>query len=282
MPGQPLRADQTREALIALAQEAGFDADLEAAQFKMGWENVVLDTPDGWILRFPRDEDTILFDRELRLLELLHDRLPAPIPNIIQVSRPTGGGSPFAAYRRMDGVHLDSARFEAAEPRVRDRIAADLGRFLAAMHEALTETELAGIDLPVLDADFATVVEDDLPPGLRARYRELRAEYAERLSAARHSPVLLHNDFHLGNLVLDAELGRLAGVWDFSCVSLGDPSLDFRYLMGDSTELAARIASAYAARTGREIDLGLAAAAIALEEVSDALEEGRDPAPHLS
>jgi aminoglycoside phosphotransferase (APT) family kinase protein len=92
--------------------------------------------------------------------------------------------------------------------------------------------------------------------------------------------VLLHSDFHLGNLVMTAPLGRLAGVWDFSCVATGHPSLDFRYLTSHR-ELAARVASAYAARTGREIDLGLAAAALTLEDVSDALEEGRDPAPYL-
>lgn len=65
-------------------------------------------------------------------------------------------------------------------------------------------------------------------------------------------------------------------------MSTGDPSFDFRYLLGDSRELAARTASAYAARTGREIDLGLAAAAQVMEAVCDALEEGRDPAPYLT
>lgn len=65
-------------------------------------------------------------------------------------------------------------------------------------------------------------------------------------------------------------------------MSTRDPSFDFRYLLGDSRELAARTASAYAARTGREIDLGLAAAAQVMEAVCDALEEGRDPAPYLT
>ena len=68
-------------------------------------------------------------------------------------------------------------------------------------------------------------------------------------------------------------------MWDCSCVATGDPSLDFRYLIGDSPDLAQRVASAYAARTGVEIDLGLALLTRQLEDVGDALEEGRDPGP---
>jgi aminoglycoside phosphotransferase (APT) family kinase protein len=263
--------------LIALARAEGFEAELETAEFKLGWENVVLDTVDGWILRFPRDEDATGFERELLLLDRLHDRLPAPIPKIIHVSRT----APYAAYRRLNGVHLDAARFEAAEPRVKDRIAGDLGRFLAVMHQALTPDEITTIGVPLREAGGSASVEAALPAEVRAVYRNLSEEFDRRLAAGSGAAVLLHDDFHLGNLVLDADLGRLAGVWDFSCVSVGDPSLDFRYLVGDSAELAARIASAYAARTGREIDLGLAAMALTLEDVSDALEEHRDPAPYL-
>jgi len=281
MPGAPLRPEHHREELIKVARAEGLESelgtDLDTAEFKLGWENVVLDTADGWIIRFPRD-DEVGFERELRLLERLHDRLPVPIPKIIR----TGRQARFAVYRRLDGSALDLKAFEAADPMTRDRVAASFGRFLAFMHDALSVDEIAELAVPPIDRGGPDTTAERLPPGLRSRYHQIRQELGERLAARPDRTVLLHDDFHLGNLVVDAPLGTLSGVWDFSCVCIGDPSFEFRYLVGESRELAARIASAYAARTGREIDLGLAASALVLEEVSDALEEGRDPAPYLA
>ena len=281
MPGAPLRPEHRRDELIKVARADGLEADLlidlDRSEFKVGWENVVLDTADGWIVRFPRDQE-FAFEREIQLLDRLHDRLPAPIPKVVH----TGRRAKFAVYRRLDGVGLDPRAFEAADPMTRDRVAAPFGRFLAAMHEALSDEEITELGVPAVGRAGDDATAGRLPATLRPRYQAVRDELADRLAARPARPVLLHNDFHLGNLVMDAALGRLAGVWDFSCVETGDPSIEFRYLVGDSREFAARIASAYAARTGREIDLGVAAAALVLEEVSDALEEGRDPAPFLA
>lgn len=280
MPGAPLRPEQNRDELIKLARADGLASDLgidlDSAEFKVGWESVVLDTSDGWIIRFPRDEG-VAFERELALLDRLHDRLPTPIPKIIRVGR----RAKFAVYRRLDGSELDLQAFAAADSMTKDRVAASFGRFLAAMHGALDPAEINELGVPSIERDGDDSTAEQLPVALRSRYEAVRDQLRTRLATRSASPVLLHDDFHLGNLVVDAPLGGLSGVWDFSCVSTGDPSYEFRYLLGDSREFAARVASAYAARTGREIDLGIAAAAQVLEEVSDALEEGRDPAPYL-
>lgn len=263
--------------MITAIKAEGLDVDLEGAAVRSGWENVVLDTRDGWILRFPRDE-RIPFRRELALLDCLHDHLPAPIPRIVR----TGIKTRFAAYRRIDGATLEPAAFAAAEPIVRDRVAAGLARFLAAMHATIDLPAVQELRVPSFDAEGLFPLDRKrLAAELWPRYRATREDLVARLAASPHLPVLLHNDFHIGNLVLDGPVGRLAGVWDFSCVAIGNPSLDFRYLVEDP-ELGARIASAYAARTGLEIDLGLAADALRLEQVSDALEEHRDPAPYLA
>lgn len=281
MPGAPLRPEHHRDELIKVARTDGLEADLridlDTAEFKVGWENVVLDTSDGWIVRFPRDDD-VGFDRELVLLEQLHDRLPTPIPKIIRIGRQTR----FAVYRRLDGYQLDLTAFEAADPMTRDRVAASFGRFLAAMHSALDPDEISEIGVPPIERDGEDATARQLPAALRSRYESVRDQLHAGLATRPARPVLLHNDFHLGNLVVDGSLGQLCGVWDFSCVCTGDPSYEFRYLLGDSREFAARVASAYAARTGREVDLGIAAAAQVLEAVSDALEEGRDPSPYLT
>lgn len=277
MPGDPLRPDQERDALIAAARAEDLDVDLSAAVFQVGWENVVLNTSDGWILRFPR-EGGREYRRELAVLETLHGRLPAPIPQV----RFTGRLREFAGYRRLDGVHLDVGQYERAATAERDRVAASMARFLAAMHDAFSAAEIADLEIPgFADEEFYPSAEPALARELQPRLDALKEQERALHASGSNGAVLLHNDFHVGNMVLDAPLGDLAGVWDFSCVATGDPSLEFRYLVGDSTDLAQRVASFYAARTGREIDLGLAAVALRLEEVSDAITEGRDPAPYL-
>lgn len=280
MPGPALRTDQQRAALIA-AVEAEDDLGLELtttdAEYLAGWENAVLSTVDGWILRFPRGTHQE-YAREVAVLRRLAGRLPAAIPNIVA----TGKHRDFAVYRRLDGASLDLAAYHRAEIETRNRVATPIARFLAAMHDALTLDEIAELAVPTFGAGGQPLV---LPAELNADHGGRLAEMQDqqrRLSQRSHDTVLLHDDLHPGNFVLDAPLGRLSGVWDFSCVSIGDPSQDFRYLVGDSMDLAERVASAYAARTGREIDLGLALVSARLEDISDALEEGRDPTPYLT
>ncbi|QDP95543.1 hypothetical protein FOE78_06145 [Microlunatus elymi] len=73
----PLLIKQDRESMIVAVRAEGLEVDLEGVEVRSGWENVVLDTRDGWILRFPRDEQ-VPYQRELALLDRLHDHLPAP------------------------------------------------------------------------------------------------------------------------------------------------------------------------------------------------------------
>lgn len=279
MPGPPLCDDQQYEALLAAvrAEDLPITVDLDAAVYRVGWEGVVLDTADGWIIRFPRGTREE-YRRELAVLDRLNGRLPVPTPVVVA----TGSRRDFAVYRRLDGATLDPERYAAAGRAEQDHVAASLARFLAAMHHALSAEEIAELGIP----RWGSGGERREPPAdwsepLRRRWDGLQREFAARRAAGAHRAVLLHDDFHPGNFVLDRPLGRLGGVWDFSCVSVGDPSLEFRYLVGDSMMLAQQVASFYAARTGFEIDLGLAALALQIEDVCDAIEEGRDPVPAL-
>ena len=272
-----MRDDQQRSALIAAveADDLGFEVDTAEAEFLVGWENVVLSTRDGWIVRFPRGEHH-QYLRELRVLARLQGRLPADIPQVVA----TGRRRDFAVYRRLEGSEFDLDSYNAATTQVRNRLATSLGRFLARMHGALDPDAIVDLGIPEFGAEDDPTPTDRLSRQQAQRVAELQRRCAE-YSARSSIRVLLHNDFHPGNLVLDRPLGVLSGVWDFSCVSIGDPSLDFRYLVGDSLDLAQRVASAYAASTGREIDLGLARLSRQLEDIGDALEEGRDPGPYL-
>jgi Phosphotransferase enzyme family len=107
--------------LLAAVASEGWPVDLSGAVLRSdGWENAVIETADGWILRFPRVAD-LPFEREVAILDRLAGRLPVPIPAIAF----TGTRTRFAAYRKLTGTAFDreaylavpAARRAPADPR---------------------------------------------------------------------------------------------------------------------------------------------------------------------
>lgn len=240
--------------------------DLVGAVRHSGWENVVLETRDGWILRFPREH--VDFDRELAILGRLADRLPVPIPRVEW----TGRKRTFAAYRKLVGSQFDPTAYAEALPSQRDALAASLAEFLVAMHCALSPAEVRELGIPGGDDHLVVLPWERIPEAALPAVRRVVHDF-ESIWIAERVPgpdVLLHNDFHFWNMVLDGPVGRVTGVWDFSCVQLGKPSFDLRYLV--ESDLADRIAAAYEARTGVPMDLGAAVIAHRFELICDRLE----------
>lgn len=278
----PLATDLTRAGLIAAVRQERRAVDLDGCALHEGWENVVLATRDGWILRFPRTEQHD-FARELAILGVVSSKLPAATPTVEW----TGSRTRFAAYRTLTGVPLRVEVYDQAPAAERDRVAASLAEVLAAMHGMFKPRQVANLGIPDLDhADLLGPVEQHLAtvePSLRMALQEARDSFADRwVRPVQADAVVLHNDYHLHNLVLDAPLGKVSGLWDFSCVAVGEPSFDFRYLAGDSTDLAERTAGHYTEQTGRPVDLDAAALAIRFEDLSDAIVEGRPIEPVLA
>jgi aminoglycoside phosphotransferase (APT) family kinase protein len=260
-----------RDSLIAAVAAEGRDVDLSEAVRRSGWESVVLETRDGWILRFPRPH--VAFEREVALLRRIAGRLPARTPAIEW----TGERTKFAAYRKLKGCGFDVNAYHRAPSPQRDRLARSLAGFLVAMHGVLTPGEIAELGIPGAggDSDDARIPDrlDRVPGAVRHDVETLLVEIATlRSRADLGPPVLLHDDFHFGNVVLDGPVGELVGVWDFSCVRLGDPSEDLRYLAGGPVDLLDRVAHAYEQLSGRRVDTRVATVMHRLEVVSDALD----------
>lgn len=260
--------------LIAAVTAERPDEDLSGAVVRSGWENVVLQT-DGWIYRFPRPG--VDFDRELAVLRRLSGRLPVPIPEVEW----TGSRIRFAAYRALTGASFDVEAYERAPEEARNRLARSLAGFLTTMHDALTPEETKELNLPLHDGAPTAHIMAELhrvPRPARAAVDELVAEIRATWEAGTvpGPRVVLHNDFHLGNMVLDAPVGEMTGIWDFSCVALGEPTSDLRYLVGRPADLLPRVASEYERLSGRRVDLRAAVLANRIEEVADQLEMGTE------
>ena len=239
----------TLDELTGAVLAEGRPVDLAGAVRRAGDENVVLETPD-WIYRFPKEG--IDFEREMRLLDALHGRVPVATPKVEWIGEKTR----FCAYRKIKGWQWDRRAYQTASRSSQRTLAGSLAEYLAAIHQALTEEEIASVGVP----DFFTLEQraglirfDAVPTEVHAEVEELIAR-AQHIGARVSGRMLLHDDFTTDNLAFDGEMGRLCGVWDFSHSSVGPASFDFRYLTYEPDPLTADVVHEYERITGAEID----------------------------
>lgn len=237
----------TLEELTAAVLAEGRPVDLAGAVRRAGDENVVLETRD-WIYRFPKP--SVDFEREVRLLTTLEGRLPVATPQVEWVGEQTR----FCAYRKITGWQFDRRIYRTAMRSSQQALAASLAEYLAAIHRALTEAEIAAVGLPdwfTLEQRADLIRFDAVPAPVRSEIEELVAR-AHRIGVS--GRMLLHDDFTTDNLVFDGEMGNLVGAWDFSHSCVGPATFDFRYLLNEPDPLTADVVSAYERITGCEID----------------------------
>ena len=234
--------------LVDAVQAEDRRVDLVGAVRRAGDQNYVLETAE-WIYRFPRS--WIDFDREVALLAALDGRLPVEIPRVEWV----GQHSRFCAYRKIVGRSFDRDRYLSGTRGSQRALAASMAEYLVALHEALTETEITSIGIPdffTLEARADLIDPNDVPASVRSDVESMLAR-ARELSGQLDGRMLLDNDFTSDNIVLDSDTGLLSGVWDFSGVTVGPASFDFRALLRDPDPLTEDVVREYERRTGREI-----------------------------
>ncbi|ONI67566.1 hypothetical protein BWI15_31150 [Kribbella sp. ALI-6-A] len=230
----PVLTDQSLDGMLAAVadepQAAGMD--LRSRVFRQGWESTVLETPD-WIVRFPRRED-IDFATEISVLEHVRGRLPVRTPEVAWV----GARTRCMVYPKIIGTSFTPAAWHTGSARDREALSDSLAELLIAWREAFSADDVERLGIrpmggpPYLGQLSSTLAgfPSAVRPGIVAllnRYAEL---FDQELAAV--GPVVLHGDFHLGNMVLAAPCGEVTGLWDFSCVATGALSWDLHFLAG--------------------------------------------------
>jgi aminoglycoside phosphotransferase (APT) family kinase protein len=182
------------------------------------------------VVRFPRRALGVgAIDNELVVLPLIADRVSVPVPRPRAIAGPAlGFPARFYAHDFLPGVPANRAGLDDG---ALARLAAPLGRFIAALH---------AVPLPPLRA--AGLRDDGRGDHLRVAERgrgwlarvELPAELHDRAAAILDAPappigdgeqVLVHGDLHAGNLLVD-DAGGLAAVIDWGDCAAGDPAID--------------------------------------------------------
>jgi aminoglycoside phosphotransferase (APT) family kinase protein len=181
-----------------------------------GWDFKVLVVDETWVVRWPRHRLAVEeIEQEVELLPLLAPLLPVEVPRFEYVSREPW----LVAYRFIHGERLvdedpDGVRafLDALHAVDVDSVPAQRPDWLETYRQHTDE--FRRVVLPLLDADE------------RARGEALLAE-VETLTGFR--PALTHSD--LGPPHLLVRDGRLAGVIDWGDARVGDPALDYAWLL---------------------------------------------------
>ena len=181
-----------------------------------GWDFKILIVEDEWVLRIPRSvlsaEELV---KEVELLPALAPSLPVEIPRFEQVSR----DPLFVVYRLIHGGPLQDEDPEGVR----------------AFLEALHTFDAGGLAVPRPDwlaiyrghaEDWRRVVLPLLDASERPRADGLLQEI-ETLTG--FEPGLVHCD--LGPSHLLCRDGRLIGVIDWGDAKIGDPAIDYAWLL---------------------------------------------------
>ncbi|WP_224241380.1 phosphotransferase [Hyalangium gracile] len=200
-----------------------------------GWDNAAYVVNRRWVFRFPRRRVAIsLLENEGRILPRLAHHLPLRIPEPVWHGHPDEGFPyPFAGYALLEGVTACALEWT---PEERQRNAAPLGKFLAALHgipvddETLTQgpgDELARADLrkraPMILERLAKV-EAEHPDVDGAAIRSWLSRLIDAPPWMRR-PCWVHGDLYARHLLVD-EHHTVTGILDWGDVHLGDPAID--------------------------------------------------------
>jgi aminoglycoside phosphotransferase (APT) family kinase protein len=206
-----------------------------------GWDSLVLDLDDEWIVRFPRrPEAEQSLEREIAFLPELAMRLPVAVPRFELIAR---NGIVCVAYRKLAGSPA------TVEPT--DRTAQDIGRFLAALHGFPLDRARA-LGIPSFNpaawrgqfGDLCAGFRRGVFPLLRNEERKRADEIFARVEELEFDPVLIHGD--LGPEHILCRDSQVVAVIDWSDARVGDAALDLAWCLNSTpSSFADSVARAY-------------------------------------
>src|SRR5687768_4368296 len=255
MPERPRSDRDLNEAIALDAVREQFPTlgCRRAAHLGSGWAADVYLLDERFVARFPRNAEIAEWvDWDQALLGLVATSLA----DVFSVPRLVGRGKAglhfphdFLVCELVPGVGADQLTVTAP-----DELVTDLGLALTAIH--------------------SVSVEDARKIGLH------QADY----DAFTGTPRFLHGDFNSGNIILDPTSGRFVGVIDWGNAAVGDPALDFMWLvLWRGWDFTHAVLKAYELPTddGFLDRLRYHARMQSLQWLTDSVKRGLDPEYHL-
>jgi aminoglycoside phosphotransferase (APT) family kinase protein len=161
--------------------------------------------------------------RQARIMGALHAE-GLPVPAVIVASEgPVIDGRPYVLMEAVHGDRVEQAIDAGTDPLQLAASAVDVLRRLQAVPGE--RTGIGGEDPMPLEGEIArwTWLMDRAPTELTQRAPRLAQLLVERQPRPQ-PPVLVHGDYHFGNMLFDS--GRVTAVVDWEIAQLGQPLLD--------------------------------------------------------
>lgn len=211
-----------------------------------GWDHIArrVERPDGsWIVKqvkeAPWAEAVESVSREAAVMRHLRETLPSPFDEWVAADASAAGDR--LTYRRVPGESMLELHASGRLPRaVRDRLAGELGRLIAAI--AALDPAALGVEVPVDDGGWPEWFEgwDDhveaigplLTPDERAAIDRF-AETPRPPSLPVEGLVLAHNDLGAEHVLVDPDSWAVTGVIDWTDVARADPAAELGRLWRD-------------------------------------------------
>lgn len=263
---------------VVAAHLPGYRVD-SVVRLGAGLDNVAYEVNNELIVRFSKEPDPVRVSNEARLLAIVGDVSPVPVPQPTFTVPEQG----CLAYFKLPGTPLlDMPPLERAE--YGTSITATLGGLLAALHAVPVHrvADLVDADDQPLDdwrreaAEIYTTVARQVPAAHRS---QIEAFLAAPPPHDEHAPVLSHNDLGIEHVLVDPLTWRVTGVIDWSDAAIVDPAYDFGLLLRDLGPTAGRAAlRSYPADVAALSERALFYARCSVfEDLAYGMETGRDP-----
>lgn len=221
----------TVDEATAAVRELGLAGD-SVQQVAQGWDNSVIAVDHEWLFRFPRRKIALPgVEREATHLNRLAPHLPLPIP--VPQHQGTYGDPawPFWGAHVLPGTEL------AVSPHAdHAAVAADMGRFVRALHDIPVDASLPVDPLGRADAAKRAGRSREVLAGLHdkglwngdARIDDLHAA-ADQAGPATSDVVTTHGDLYARHVLVD-KAGQASGVIDWGDLCAAPPSVDLAFV----------------------------------------------------
>ena len=203
-----------------------------------GWANRTFLVNQQIVFRFPKHQvaaqDLV---REMRLLTELAPTVPLSIPQYLYHGHPTQHYPfVFGGYALIDGTPLNQC-----SPQVQSASwwQPPLGTFLTALHrfpidrvQDLFETDVCTTSQAWQEGitKMWGKIRTYIFPLLTRRQQEELTTYFEQVMANpsifSFTPVVIHQDFYLHNILVDVDTETVTGIIDWGSCTVGDPAED--------------------------------------------------------
>lgn len=172
------------------------------------------------VFKGPRDDaQNPYIQQEYKILRHLAGR-GLPVPQVTHV----GKDAVFFGMTRLEGEVLTRGVFDNMSKEIRAQFTGDLAAFMTGLAAAFTPQEAKEMVRYTGEYTFKEMTLETAlaAPAVQALLPEIESAIAEYSKiAASNPPVVFHDDFHMGNILV--KNSRLSGVIDFGYMNTGMP-----------------------------------------------------------